>query len=673
MLLFALRRLALGVALIIAASAVLLVADLDRRAGRDESAVHRVAILQHVSSTLLDDGVRGMIDALAERGYRHGDRIEIQRFNAHGDMATGIAIARQVTNGDYDLILTASTPSMQAVANNNRDGRTRHVFGIVADPFSAGIGLNADDPTDHPDHLTGLGTFMPVEESFELALQMLPGLERIGIAWNPAESNSEAFTLAARKACAALGLTLIEANVDGSSGVTEAVNSLLARNAQLLWVGGDNAMMAAIDSAVATARRGGIPVITITPGDPERGSLVDIGLDFYAEGRMAGVVAADVLDGANPDGIPIAYGDDDAPRLLVANVRALDGLREPWRIPDAILRRATTVVDATGVHQRAGASAGAVAGEALRALGRRWKIDFIQYASTVETEEADHGVREGLTEAGLVEGRDYEIRVRNAQGDMATVSAMIDAALSEDSDLLMTFSTPSLQAAIRRTSTVPIVFTLVANAVAAGAGTSDTDHLPNVTGVYLMGAYDELLDVIRDVMPNARRLGTLFVPAEVNTVFHRDRMLEASRKRGITLETVAANTSSEVPDAALSLASLDIDAISQLPGNLTSAAFPSLAQAGRRARLPIFAFATSQARGGAVISVARDYDDGGRESALMAARIMRGEAIAFMPFQEVRTTKVTVNLDAARAIGLTVPQSLVERAHLVIGGHRTAR
>jgi ABC-type uncharacterized transport system substrate-binding protein len=387
---------------------------------------------------------------------------------------------------------------------------------------------------------------------------------------------------------------------------------------------------------------------------------------------MAGVVAADVLDGANPDGIPIAYGDDDAPRLLVANVRALDGLREPWRIPDEILQRATTVVDATGVHQRAGASAGG-AGEAPRALGRRWKIDFIQYASTVETEEADHGVREGLTEAGLVEGRDYEIRVRNAQGDMATVSAMIDAALSDDSDLLMTFSTPSLQAAIRRTSTVPIVFTLVANAVAAGAGTSDTDHLPNVTGVYLMGAYDELLDVIREVMPNARRLGTLFVPAEVNTVFHRDRMLEASRKRGITLGTVAANTSSEVPDASLSLASLDIDAISQLPGNLTSAAFPSLAQAGRRARLPIFAFATSQARGGAVIAVARDYDDGGRESALMAARIMRGEAIASMPFQEVRTTKVTVNLDAARAVVLTVPQSLIERAHLVIGGQRTAR
>lgn len=661
---FAVKRLALGVTLIVAASVVLLIADLDRRASGGE--MRRIAILQHASSTLLDDGVRGIIDALAERGYADGRTVEIAPFNSHGDMATGNAIARQVTTGEYDLVLTASTPSMQAVANNNRDGRTTHIFGVVADPFTAGIGLNAADPLDHPAHMTGQSSFMPVEESFVLARQMLPGLERIGIAWNPAEANSEAFTLAAREVCARLGLTVIEANVDGSSGVTEAVNSLLARNAQVVWVGGDNAMMAAIDSAISTARRGGVPVITITPGEPARGSLLDIGLDFYAIGRMAGVLAADVLDGADPATIPVTDVGDRAPRIIVANVTALEGLREPWRLPDAILQRATVVVDDTGVHRRA-------APETQGALGKRWKVDFIQYASTVETEEADHGVREGFKEAGLVEGRDYEIRVRNAQGDMATVSAMIDAALSEGSDLLLTFSTPSLQAAMRRTSDVPIVFTLVANAVAAGAGKNDTDHQPNVTGVYLMGAYAELLDVIAEVLPRARRLGSLYVPAEVNTVFHRDRMLEVTRDRGYSLATVAANTSSEVPDASLSLASMDIEVISQLPGNLTSAAFPSLAQAARRARLPIFAFATSQARGGAVVTVARDYDDGGRESALMAARVMRGEAIATMPFQEVKTTKISVNLDAARAIGLTLPDALVRRADLVIGGPETGR
>src|SRR5690606_26534816 len=354
---FAIKRLALGMTLIVAASIVLLVADLDRRSGD----VPRIAILQHASTSLLDEGARGIIDALAERGFVKGRTMDMSQFNSHGDMATGNAIARQVTTGEYDLVLTVSTPSMQAVANNNRDGRTIHIFGVVADPFSAGIGLNADDPLDHPAHMTGQSSFMPVEESFELTMQMLPGLQRVGIAWNPAESNSETFTLAAREACARLGLTVIEANVDGSSGVTEAVNTLVTRGAQVVWIGGDNTMMAAIDSAIATARRGGVPVVTITPGEPTRGSLLDIGLDFYAVGRMVGTLTADVLEGADPATIPVRDVRELTPRRIVANFTALEGLREAWRIPDEVLQRATVVVDDKGVHRRTtGATQGAV-------------------------------------------------------------------------------------------------------------------------------------------------------------------------------------------------------------------------------------------------------------------------------------------------------------------------
>src|SRR5262249_31233539 len=80
------------------------------------------------------------------------------------------------------------------------------------------------------------------------------------------------------------------------------------------------------------------------------------------------------------------------------------------------------------------------------------------------------GVRVGLREAGLVEGRDYVATVRNAQGDMATVNSLIDAAITERSDLLITFSTPTLQAALQRARRVPIVFNYLASPIAAGAG-----------------------------------------------------------------------------------------------------------------------------------------------------------------------------------------------------------
>ena len=118
-----LRHLALGLTLIAAASALLLFSDRERRTEAGPRRCVRVAIVQHASTPVLDEGVRGMIEGLAEQGFRDGDGISLTTYNAQGDLATGNAIARQVTTGEFDLVLTSSTPSMQAVANANRDGR----------------------------------------------------------------------------------------------------------------------------------------------------------------------------------------------------------------------------------------------------------------------------------------------------------------------------------------------------------------------------------------------------------------------------------------------------------------------------------------------------------------------------------------------------------------------
>ena len=654
----ALKRLSLGLVLIAAASAILLLSDRGGRAQAGARRVVRVAIVQHASTPVLDAGVQGVIQGLAEQGYRDGETLAITAYNAHGDLATGNAIARQVTTGEFEMVITSSTPSMQAVANANRDGRVMHVFTLVADPFSAGVGLDREHPLKHPARLVGQGSFLPVAESFAIAHRALPGLSRVGVAWNPAESNSEAFTKKAREACRDLGITLLEANVDTSAAVTEAVQSLVSRGVQAIWIGGDNTMLSTIGSVIATARASGIPVFTITPGAADRGTLFDVGLDFRELGRLGGLLAAQILKGADPSVVPIRDVLDLVPKEIVVNTTALAGLKEPWRLPDDLLAKATVTVDAKGVHRVVRESA---------SLGKTWRIDLIQLNQVVDVEESQEGVLAGFKEAGLVEGRDYTTTVRNAQGDMATVSALIDAALSEHTDLIVTFSTPTLQAALQRARSVPIVFTYVSSAIAAGAGTSDTEHLPNVTGVYMLPSYDEMLATIRRIVPAVKVVGTLFVPAEVNSVFNRDLLDAACRKAGLTLEAVPANTSVDVADAGLALAARRPDVICQIPGNLTAAAFPTLQQAAQRARLPIFAFQTGQAHGGAVLALARDYHDAGRQSAALAVRVMRGERPAGLPFQAVNRTRLIVNLNAAKQLGLKIPADLVSRADEAIG------
>jgi ABC-type uncharacterized transport system substrate-binding protein len=306
---------------------------------------------------------------------------------------------------------------------------------------------------------------------------------------------------------------------------------------------------------------------------------------------------------------------------------------------------------------------------ARRALTRKhvWKIYFVQYNDVIDVKDAESGVLEGLRESGLDDGRDFEVKVLNAQGDMATVSALIDSAVTGGADLLITFSTPTLQAALRRAQNVPVVYNYVSSGLKAGAGKSNSDHAPNVTGVSLLPANDEALSLLRTHFPSIHKVGTLYCPAETNMVNAKISLDEAAKRAGFQVEYVPAETATDVPDAAAALMSRDIDAVLQIPGNLTASAFGSISEAARRTHIPVFAFQKSQAIGGAMVVVARDYKDSGRHAAHLAARIMRGEDPKKIPLEDFAKTSLIVNLDAARALNIALPPALVRSAKSVIG------
>src|SRR5216684_6075746 len=202
---FVIKRLLLGSVLIVSASAALLLSDLGRRTAVARS-ILRVGILQHASTMLLDEGTQGAIDGLAENGFIDGKTIVIEKFNAQGDISVGNSIAKEMVNSRYDLLVTMSTLSLQAVANANRNGKTVQVFGLVADPVVAGVGISRDNPLSHPRNLVGIGSFLPVQDAFRIARQMFPALKKVGVAWNPAEANSRAFVEKARGVCQGWGL-----------------------------------------------------------------------------------------------------------------------------------------------------------------------------------------------------------------------------------------------------------------------------------------------------------------------------------------------------------------------------------------------------------------------------------------------------------------------------------
>lgn len=349
-----LRPLALPVTLIAAVCALLLYMDGSARKASAASKIPHVAVIQHASQASLDEGLKGLLDTFTARGYVDGKNIRFQIFNAEGDIATANSIAQQVTDGSFDLIMTISTTSMQTVANVNKQRRIPHVFGLVADPYSAGVGANRDKPLDHPPYMAGVGTMVPVGKPLDIALAMNPSMKRVGMVWNSAESNSRAYAEATRAACATLGLELLEANAENSSSVGEAASSLVARGIDAILVTGDVSVLVAVDSLVAAARRGHIPVFSLIPPNTRKGAIFDFGADFVQLGVITAQMGIDVLQGRKRlTEIPIL---NVVPERLYINLVAISEVKDRWRLPPALLEQASVVIDETGEH--AGPAAG---------------------------------------------------------------------------------------------------------------------------------------------------------------------------------------------------------------------------------------------------------------------------------------------------------------------------
>jgi putative ABC transport system substrate-binding protein len=351
------------------------------------------------------------------------------------------------------------------------------------------------------------------------------------------------------------------------------------------------------------------------------------------------------------------------PRLVprVSSLRVV-GLAACLALGTGCSARPDSNAPGTG-HTAAAAGATGAAAKPLIALiraadwmGREWSEDAIQV---------------GLRESDLEPDRDYELRVSSAQGDLATLPSLIDAAIDAKARVIVTLQDATLQAAVQRVKSVPIVFNLLSDPFAAGAGTSDSNHLPNITGVYSPGFGDpeqtRRVELIRRVVPKARRLGILFSPEEKLSVTFKDRMAKAARQAGLQVTVAPVGNVSEVGEATRSLCSQKVDAI-ELFGNVAHAGFAGLIKVANECKVPVFSPAPFEVMQGAIASFYPDFQEGGVEAGKMIARVLRGESPASIPFYRLQTTRLVVNPGDASKIGVPLAPDLVKQADSVVGG-----
>ncbi len=293
-------------------------------------------------------------------------------------------------------------------------------------------------------------------------------------------------------------------------------------------------------------------------------------------------------------------------------------------------------------------------------------VAMIRAADWMGSEWSEDAIKFGLAEAGLEEGRDYELRLSSAQGDIATLPNLIDQARDAKARVIITLQDATLQVAVERVKDTPIVFHLLSDPFAMGAGTSDSAHLPNVTGVYAPGFGDpeqeRRVDLIRRTLPRAKSLGILFSTDEALAIGLKDKMTSAAQKAGFRVEAQGIGSVGEVGQAAQALVSRRVDAI-EIYGNAAHTAFRSILQVTQKAKVPVFSSSPFEVTQGAIAAFYPDFQEGGVEAGKMVARILKGESPAGIPFFRVQTVRLTVNPNT----GVAVPSGVTAEASQVVG------
>jgi len=292
--------------------------------------------------------------------------------------------------------------------------------------------------------------------------------------------------------------------------------------------------------------------------------------------------------------------------------------------------------------------------------GKRWKIDVLKYINNSYTSTFEDMLKVELSNNGLKENRDYKIRIRSAQGDMTNVTMIIDAAVNDDSDLLILFQAPILYTALNKAPKERKLFTLLQNPFILGAGGSDTQHLPNLTGLYVVPPIAELLQKITECSPTIKSLGTLYMIGNDDSVDRKDELIRLAKEKGIQIFEAAYSTQNEIMDAAAALSGKKPDAYIHLLDPEQEITFPALFKYSRQNKKPLFSVVYNMEKIGASMVCSTDRQEIGLKFGGMVSRVLKGEDPTTIPFQnDISLTKhFMINKSYAAEANLTLPASL---------------
>lgn len=294
--------------------------------------------------------------------------------------------------------------------------------------------------------------------------------------------------------------------------------------------------------------------------------------------------------------------------------------------------------------------------------GAEYTIGIAQFAEHGSLDNCREGFLEGLKEEGIVEGENLEVLYDNAQTDTGTASTIADNYVSKKVDLICAIATPCAMSAYNSAmnTDIPVVYTAISDPVGAQLADKDGKSVGNITGTSDALPVKEQLAMMRNVLPDAKKVGIIYTTSEANSVSTIEEYKKYAKDYDFEIVETGINTVGDVDMAAADMVT-KVDCITNLTDNTVVSALQTVLEHANEAKIPVFGSEVEQVKAGCVAAVGIDYFALGKQTGKMAAKILKGEAKASdMPFEVISEPSTYFNSEAAAKISLDVADKFAD-------------
>lgn len=289
------------------------------------------------------------------------------------------------------------------------------------------------------------------------------------------------------------------------------------------------------------------------------------------------------------------------------------------------------------------------------------KIGLVQLVEHPSLDTIRENILAQLEEEGYKDGETAVIDYQNAQNEQANLKTICQKFVSDKCDVIIAITTPAAQAAFGETKDIPIIFSAVTDPVEAQLVEDFNAPGGNITGTSDLVAADKIMDLALKITPDIKTIGALYNSSEVNSVSVIDDLKDYAKKNGLKVEEAAVTNSSEIQQAAQSLAG-KCDAVFSPIDNTVASAMSVASDVFVKAKVPFYVGADSMVADGGLATYGINYESLGTETAKMAAEVLKGADTATMAVRVMDDMQAYINQKTADALKIEIPEAVKKDA-----------